>query len=135
MTSDAPKPATSLPGKHLVTLEVFERPASFSTAGEAAWKHAVRQAVQGSDVQVRGAARFAVGMQFRTPPPQNLNEAWDLDNLVKPTLDALEGVFGLRPWKGLPQAADDRVDHLTATKRTVHDGEPPGATVTIHVLP
>jgi hypothetical protein len=59
---------------------------------------------------------------------------WGLDNLIKPTLDALKDVFGLRPGGGLPQPADDRVDHLTASKRTVEDGEPSGGTITIHVL-
>lgn len=38
--------------------------------------------------------RFAVGIAFRTPAPLNANEVWDQDNLIKPTLDALEGVFG-----------------------------------------
>ncbi len=43
-------------------------------------------------------ARFAVSLQFRTPAPKNANEVRDLDNLIKPTLDAMEGVLGLRPW-------------------------------------
>jgi hypothetical protein len=61
---------------------------------------------------------------------------WDLDNLIKPTLDAMEGVFGLRRWNGRPQAADDRVDRLEAVKRRPADGEMPGATInvwTIHI--
>lgn len=40
---------------------------------------------------------------------------WDLNNLIKPTLDATAGVFGLRQWRGLPQPADDRVDRFEAT--------------------
>jgi hypothetical protein len=51
----------------------------------------------------------------------------DLDNLIQPTLDALGGVFVLRPWAGLPQRADDRVDYLSANKRTVAHGEPSGS--------
>jgi Holliday junction resolvase RusA-like endonuclease len=98
--------AVALPGRHLVTPEVRERPASFATAAEKRWKSAFRQAVLTSGVGV-AAGRFAVGIEFRTAPPENANEVWDLDNLVKPTLDALEGVFGLRPWKGVPQPADD----------------------------
>ena len=34
-------------------------------------------------------------------------EVWDLDHLIKPTLDAMEGIFGLRPWRGPTQAVDD----------------------------
>jgi hypothetical protein len=78
-------------------------------------------------------ARFAVGIDFRTPSPKNANEVWDLDNLVKPTLDALEGVLGARLWKGVPQPANDRVDHLLATKRTAEAHEDASATITIHL--
>ena len=122
-----------LPGEYLVTLEVAGRPASYSTASTAPWKQAVRLAVTASGV-VPAPARFAVGIDFRTPAARNANEVWDLDNLIKPTLDALEGVLGTRPWKGPAQAADDRVDHLVASKRTAEAGEPSGATITIHVL-
>jgi hypothetical protein len=78
--------------------------------------------------------RFSVLIEFRTPQARNANEVWDLDNLIKPTLDAVEGVFGLRAWKGPPQAADDRVDHLEASKRTVNAGELPGARIEIRRL-
>jgi Holliday junction resolvase RusA-like endonuclease len=121
-----------LPGRHLVTVEVAGRPASYSSAAEAPWKHAVRLAVAASGVvAVPPAARFAVCIDLRTPAARNANEVWDLDNLIKPTLDALEGVLGLRQWKGSAQAADDRVDHLIASKRTA---EPSGATIKIQVL-
>jgi Holliday junction resolvase RusA-like endonuclease len=119
----------------LVNLEVPGRPSSYSTAATASWKAAIRAAVAASGVAAEPLpARFAVGLEFRTPAPRNANEVWDLDNLIKPVLDALEGVFGHRPWRGLPQPADDRVDHLVASKRTVSEGEPSGATITIHVL-
>jgi hypothetical protein len=38
----------------------------------------------------------------------------DLDNLAKPTLDAMEGICGLRPVRGkmVLQPADDRADYL-----------------------
>ena len=124
-----------LPGHHLVTLAVFARPASYSTAGTLPWEDAVRQAVTASGVKPGPpASRFAVCLDFHTPAPRNANEVWDLDNLIKPTLDAMEGVFGSRPWKGLPQPADDRVDYLTASKRTVAGDEKPGAVITVHVL-
>jgi Holliday junction resolvase RusA-like endonuclease len=68
-------------------------------------------------------------IEFRTPPARTTNDVWDLDNLIKPTLDAMEGVFGRRPWQGPLQAADDHVDHLEASKRTVRTGEVPGARI------
>lgn len=123
-----------LPGRHLVTLEVPGLPASYSTVATAPWKEAVRTAVTTSGIAPVPTARFAVGIDLRMPAPLTANHVWDLDNLVKPTLDALEGVFGLRRWAGRPQAADDRVDHLVASKRTVDIEESPGATITIHVL-
>src|SRR5437870_1070247 len=93
-------------GRHLVRLEVSGRPAVFATAAEDDWKAAVRQAVAESGI-TPPSGRFQVRMIFRTRPPKNANEKWDIDNLVKPTLDAMEGVFGLRQWQGRPQPADD----------------------------
>lgn len=84
---------------HLVAFTVHARPATFATAHEAAWKAAVRAAVQASGVQP-AEARFAVSID-RTPVPRRSSEVWDLD-LVKPTLDAMEGVFGARPWRSGP---------------------------------
>src|SRR4051794_27165543 len=103
----------------LLELDVVGRPASFSTAAEAAWKAAVRAAISDAGGGP-WTARFSVLIEFRTPEAKSANEVWDLDNLIKPTLDAMEGVFGLRKWKGQAQAADDRVDHLEASKRTVN---------------
>jgi hypothetical protein len=47
----------------------------------------------------------------------------------------LAGVFGPRQWKGRFQAADDRVDHIDATERTVRPDEPPGATIDVWAMP
>ena len=116
-----------------MTIEVAGRPASFATAYEKAWKDAVRSAVAAAGVQSRDA-RFAVRMEFRVAAPRNANEVWDLDNLIKPTLDAMEGIFGMRPWKGLPQPADDRVDRLEAVKRLPHEGELTGATIDVFII-
>jgi len=52
------------------------------------WKVAVRSAVAAAGVQPQDA-RFAVRMEFRVAVSQNANEVWDLDNLIKPTLDAM----------------------------------------------
>jgi hypothetical protein len=119
----------------LVVLDVVGRPASYSSAAEVAWKAAIREAVKLTGVEP-WAERFSVLIEFRTPEARNTNEVWDLDNLIKPTLDALDGVFGLRQWRGPAQAADDRVDHLDASKRTVRAGEAPGARIEIRrVIP
>jgi Holliday junction resolvase RusA-like endonuclease len=114
----------------LLALDVVGRPASYSSAAEAAWKAAVREAVKQAGVGP-WAERFSVFIEFRTPEARNANEVWDLDNLIKSTLDAMEGVFGLRQWRGPAQAADDRVDHLDASKHTVSAGELPGARIEI----
>ncbi len=119
---------------HLVTFEVLARPASYSTANERGWKDAVRAAVDAQHFIRPIDARFAVAIDFRLAVAKTANEVWDLDNLIKPTLDAMEGVFGERPWRGRAQAADDRVDRLRASKRHLADGESPGATVTVLVV-
>lgn len=120
--------------RHLITFDVVGRPAPFATAHEAPWKAAVRAAVSQAGVSPPRKARFSVRLEFRTAAPKNPNERWDIDNLVKPTLDAMEGVFGLRQWGGAPQAADDRVDHLEALKRQAEEHEQPGARVEVWVL-
>lgn len=51
--------------------------------------------------------RFSVRMEFRTATPRNVNDRWDIDNLVKPMLDAMEGVLGARACRGVAQPADD----------------------------
>jgi len=120
-------------GETLVIVEVVGRPASYSSAAEASWKAAVREAVAETGLGP-WAERFWVLVEFRTPEARNANEVWDLDNLIKPTLDAMEGILGLRKWRGPAQAADDRVDHIEATKRTVRSGEVPGARIEVRRL-
>ncbi len=115
-------------------LNVIGRPATFATAHERTWKEAVRRAVTETGVRPQASTRFMVRVDFRTPPPRTTNDVWDLDNLIKPTLDAMEGVFGLRQWRGVPQPADDRVDEIHATKRTVLPGEEPGAQIEVWAL-
>lgn len=122
-----------MPERHLVTIEVTGRPATFATAHEKPWKAAVRAAVADSAVPSQ-EARFAVRIVFRLAASRTPNEVWDIDNLVKPTLDAMEGIFGLRAWNGRPQAADDRVDRLEAIKRRPRAGEAPGATIDVWII-
>jgi hypothetical protein len=115
---------------HLGTIRVAGRPASYATAHDGPWKSAVRDAVRASGLVAPVSLRFGVRIEFRTAAPRTPNEVWDIDNLVKPTLDAMEGVFGLRPWLGVPQAADDPVDQLEAVERGVRVSEEPGAVST-----
>lgn len=119
--------------RHLVTIEVNGRPATFATAHEKPWKEAVRASVASAEVRPENV-RFAVRILFRLGASRTPNEVWDLDNLIKPTLDAMEGVFGFRAWNGRPQAADDRVDRLEAIKRRARDGEVPGATIDVWII-
>ena len=87
-------------------------PATFATAAESTWRAAVGAAVAASGVVSR-KARFGVEIEFRTPAPTTTNEAWDIDNLVKPVLDAMAGVLGARPGAfTVLQADDERVDYL-----------------------
>jgi Holliday junction resolvase RusA-like endonuclease len=117
--------------RHIVRIEVNGRPATFATTSEVAWKAAVRAAVEQSGCKPPDEARFAVRIDFRLAEAKTTGEVWDLDNLIKPTLDAMEGVFGLRPWKGHTQPADDRVDRIEAQKRQPTRGEQPGATIDV----
>jgi Holliday junction resolvase RusA-like endonuclease len=115
-------------------IEVRGRPATFATAHEQPWKRAIREAIAASDLEPRPDACFKVSIDFRTPVPQTPNDRWDLDNLVKPTLDAMEGIFGLRAWKGVPQPNDDKVVELAASKRTVRRAEAAGATIKVWLV-
>lgn len=121
--------------EHVCTIEVDGRPATFATAHELPWKNAVRAAVTATGVSPAPDGWFSVRLAFRTPVPRTANDRWDLDNLVKPTLDAMEGVFGLRAWAGSPQPNDDRVVRLEASKRTVGGSERPGATIDVWRVP
>lgn len=95
--------------QHVATIQVTGRPATFATAHEKPWKDAVRLAVVESGVEPQ-VARFAVGLEFRLATARNANEVWDLDNLIKPTLDAVERIFGTRAWRGAPQPADEMTE-------------------------
>jgi Holliday junction resolvase RusA-like endonuclease len=119
--------------RHLVTLEVTGRPATFATAGEKPWKDAVRRAVADAGCAAQ-SGRFAVDLEFRLGEARRASEVWDLDNLIKPTLDAMEGIFGLRPWRGTPQPADDQVDEIRAVKRQPKSGEKPGVRIDVWLI-
>ena len=55
--------------------------------------------------------------------------------LLKATIDALDGVLGVRTGTGLRVEADDvRVDRITASKRPAGATEDPGARITVAEL-
>ena len=110
--------------------EVTGRPAAFATTAEVAWRSAVASAVAGRPFPQPASARFKVILEFRTTSKRP-DERWDIDNLVKPTLDAMEAIFGRRRWRGLVQAQDDRVDELIARKRSTRKGEASGASIEV----
>jgi hypothetical protein len=64
--------------------------ASYSTAAEGPWQAAVRAEIARQHASPRKDRRFGIRIAFRTRIPANKNEVWDIDNLVKPTLDAME---------------------------------------------
>lgn len=123
----------------LVTVDVEGFPATFATAREPAWKAAVTAALaawRAEHLEHDPAAyRYSVELEFRLGSARHRGEVWDIDNLAKPTMDAMASVLGDREWAGAPQPADDRVDRLLAVKRQPRPGEQPGATITVLTTP
>jgi len=102
-------PAEPCAWRHVARLQVPGRPATYSTAGDRPWRAAVHEVVERADLALSRGSVFAVRLDFRLPAPTRAGEAWDLDNLAKSTIDALDGVLGERSWIGPPQVAED--DH------------------------
>ncbi|MEE6274544.1 DUF429 domain-containing protein [Georgenia sp. MJ206] len=129
VTTNAPRRPT------MVAFEVSGVPATFATSGEHRWRAAVSTAasaaVEGMDPL---PGRLEVTVHFRLPVASRKDLGWDLDNLVKPTLDALTPVLGQRAIAGPEQVDDERVDRLVASKRTVREGENPGASILVTTL-
>lgn len=110
--------------------EVAGRPATFATAAEAVWKEAVKLAVSRNPFPNPDSVGFKVILEFRTTSKRP-DERWDIDNLAKPTLDAMSGIFGARKWHGPRQPQDDRIDELIARKRSCAPGELTGASIEV----
>jgi hypothetical protein len=81
-------------GEPILAVDVAGRPASYSSAAQQPWQAAVRAAIA-QEQTTPGDARFGVRISFRTPVQTTASDVWDLDNLIKPTLDAIGG--SLRP--------------------------------------
>ena len=93
-----------------------------------AWRAAVAEAAtQHCGELIDGPVDLTI--EFVLPRPKSLPKRIthmvrkpDLDKLVRSTCDALSGTA---------YVDDNRVHHLTATKRYAHPGEPTGAHITI----
>lgn len=126
---------TSIAWTPLLSVDVDGFPATFATAREMPWKAAVSAALAAWRAEHPehdpAAHRYSVEIEFRLGPSRHRGEVWDIDNLAKPTLDAMAPVLGERAWAGVPQPADDRVDQLLAIKRQPRAGEKPGAVIAV----
>ncbi len=120
--------------KTAIAVDVVGRPTGFAAEdNEQRWKAAVRTACAGRTVS--RSSRGGIDVEYRLDPSQVGDNAPDLDNLLKATIDALDEVLGHRPGTfGRPQADDDRVDRIVASKRVARPGEPPGARLLIFEL-
>ena len=81
-----------------VAFRVNATPATFATAGEKPWRAAVEATA--ADVMAGRTSfegRVGVDLDFVLPTRRGHHPGWDLDNLVKPTIDALAAVIGCRP--------------------------------------
>ena len=119
-----------------VAFTVFALPATFATGGEKPW----RAAVEGAAVEALAGrssldGRVGVEVEFALPQRMRRHPGWDLDNLIKPTIDALGSVIGPRAgqWR-TTQADDERVDEIRARKREVRESELPHATIRVWTL-
>ncbi|MGH3366206.1 MAG: DUF429 domain-containing protein [Nocardioidaceae bacterium] len=121
-------PSTSLTA---IAVDVVGRPTGFAGGdNEQRWKAAVRSACAG--MTVPSSSRLGIEVEYRLDPGQVGQNAPDLDNLLKATIDALDEILGFRQGKfARPQADDERIDRIAASKRVAQPGETPGARVVI----
>jgi Holliday junction resolvase RusA-like endonuclease len=120
-----------LPYQSAIAIDVAGRPTGFAAGdNEQRWKAAVRSALAGKTVPL--SSRVAIEVEYRLDPSQISHNAPDLDNLLKATIDALDQVLGPRPGRFAgPQADDERVDRIVASKRVARPDETPGAHIQI----
>ncbi len=118
-----------------VSFEVWGTPpGTFATANGIRWFDAVRARTVDHEVFLPGE-RLGVTVDFVLPPRRDSRDEWDLDNLLKPTIDALIDVLGTRPIASVrPQADDERLDAIIATKRRANDGEAVGAHIEVWAI-
>lgn len=116
-------------GLRVIDVDVIGRPAAASTPSELPWRAAVTAAIGRRDVP--DGVRFAIEVEYRLPSSRKRNDRWDLDGLLTPTFEALGGAIGWRRGQGRPQADDERIDRIVASKRPATGDEEPGARLRI----
>lgn len=133
MDPSPPAAAASTP-KFAMAVDVAGRPTGYAAGdNEQRWKAAVRAAFAGKSVP--SSSRVALEIEYRLDPLQVGHNAPDLDNLLKTTIDALDGILGLRAGRFTrTQGDDERVDRIVASKRVAAPGETPGARMVIAEL-
>lgn len=105
-------------------------PGPYATDRGTRWQLDVRAAVRAVGVEPFPAeVRLGVDVLIRDPITRPSDQA-DLDNIVKHTIDALDGVLGVRQQLGSPQADDGRIDVITARRQWTEPGAA-GAVVTV----
>lgn len=125
--------ATPRPQTGFVTFDVVGRPTGFGGSdNETAWKAAVREAASHNRLPVD--SRIGVDLDFRLGPSQQNNHEPDLDNLIKTTIDALDGVLAPRPGNHPGQVDDVRVNEIRARKRFVDDASSAGVSVQVWLI-
>lgn len=118
----------------VIAVDVAGRPTGFAGGpNEQRWKAAVRAAFAGRTITP--TSRVALEIEYRLDPQQTGHNAPDLDNLLKATTDALDEVLGPRLGRfARPQADDERIDRIHASKRLAGPDEIPGARVILEAL-
>lgn len=136
----APTHAAALgrPAKAAPAVEVVEvwgvEPGTTSTRRGREWAQAILRATEERAV-FQPAARLSLVVDFVLPVGRTSQEQWDLDNLLKPTIDGLTALLGVRVTNTpVPQADDERIDRIVASKRTAARGEQPGARLELRVV-
>jgi Holliday junction resolvase RusA-like endonuclease len=130
----SPRAAAAFTPMTAIAVDVAGRPTGYAAGeNEQRWKAAVRAAFAG--MSVPSSSRVTLEIEYRLDPLQVGHNAPDLDNLLKATIDALDGVLGLRAGSYARTLADDeRVDRIVASTRVASPGETPGARMVIAEL-
>ncbi|WP_346622557.1 hypothetical protein [Blastococcus montanus] len=110
------------------------RPTGYSAgATDQRWKANVRSAF--SSCTLPAGCRLQVDLEFFLGQDQSGRNEPHLGNLIKATIDALDGVLGVRRGTGLRVQADDvRADRITASKRPAGADEYAGARIIVAEL-
>ncbi len=123
------------PHQEVVVVEVWGvQPGTAATTRGQRWHAAISEATAEREV-FAPAERLELTVDYVVPVAVSSNDQWDLDNLLKPTIDALRTLLGVRAVRTTRAEADDeRVDRLVASKRAARPGEPLGARIELRTI-